>query len=102
MVSVFNLVHHLPEERDRELVRMARAALRPGGVLVVGDSEKPVPGSPSEHGALSSLLFYAWSGGRNFEGREIAGWLEEAGFADVRVHRNDTSPWRIVVIGSAP
>ena len=60
------------------------------------------PARPSEHGALSSLLFYAWSGGRNFEGREIAGWLEEAGFADVEVHRNDTSPWRIVVIGSAP
>ena len=32
VVSVFNLVHHLPEERDRELCRMARAALRPGGV----------------------------------------------------------------------
>ena len=31
VVSVFNLIHHLPEERDRELCRMARAALRPGG-----------------------------------------------------------------------
>ena len=102
VVAVFNLVHHLPEERDRELVRMARAALRPGGVLVVGDSEKPVPGSPSEHGALSSLLFYAWSGSRNFEGREIVAWLEAAGFVGVEVHRNEASPWRIVVIGSAP
>jgi SAM-dependent methyltransferase len=102
VVSVFNLVHHLPEERDRELVRMARDALRPGGVLVVGDSEKPVPGSPSERGALSSLLFYAWSGGRNFEGPEIAGWLEDAGFEGVELHRNQTSPWRIVVVGSAP
>jgi hypothetical protein len=81
---------------------MARDALRPGGFLVVGDSEKPVPGSPSEHGALSSLLFYAWSGGRNFEAREMAGWLEEAGFAGVEVHRDDAAPWRIVVIGSAP
>jgi 2-polyprenyl-3-methyl-5-hydroxy-6-metoxy-1,4-benzoquinol methylase len=102
VVSIFNLIHHLPEERDRELVRMARAALRPGGCLVIGDSEKPVPGSPSEHGALSSLLFYAWSGSRNFEGREVAAWLEEAGFAEVEVHRNETSPWRVVVIGSAP
>ena len=33
VVSVFNLIHHLPEERDRELVRMAREALRPGGAL---------------------------------------------------------------------
>ena len=102
VISVFNLVHHLPEERDRELVEMARAALRPGGALVVGDSEKPVPGSPSEQGALSSLLFYAWSGGRNFEGAEVVAWLEDAGFERVALHRSETAPWRILVVGSAP
>ena len=67
---------------------MAREALRPGGALVIGDSEKPVPGSPSEHGALSSLLFYAWSGGRNFEGAEIVAWLEDAG---LRARRRSTA-----------
>ena len=102
VVSVFNLVHHLPEERDRELVRMARAALRPGGCLVIGDSERPEPGeNVARHGALSSLLFYAWSHGRNFSRREVAAWLEEAGFADVRVHRNERSLWRIVIVGRA-
>jgi SAM-dependent methyltransferase len=101
VVSAFNLVHHLPEERDRELVAMARRALRPGGCLVIGDSEKPVAGSPSENGALSSLLFYAWSGGQNFASDHIAGWLEEAGFTDVQLHRNPRSPWRIVVTGRA-
>jgi SAM-dependent methyltransferase len=99
VVSFFNLIHHLPEERDRELVHMARRALRPGGCLVIGDSEKPVPGSPSENGALTSLLFYAWSGGQNFESSQIMGWLHDAGFADVRLHRNERSPWRIAVTG---
>jgi SAM-dependent methyltransferase len=98
VVAVFNLVHHLPEERDRELVRMAHDALRPGGFLVVGDTEQPDPGDPG-HGAFSSLLFYAFSHGRNFSRAEIAAWLEDAGFADVRVHRNERSPWRIVVVG---
>ena len=103
VVSAFNLVHHLPEERDRELCRMARAALRSGGALVIGDTERPDPEDPvSQHGALSSLLFYAWSHGRNFSRSEIAGWLEEAGFVEVEVHRNERSPWRIVVIGRAP
>jgi SAM-dependent methyltransferase len=100
VVSVFNLAHHLPEERNRELCRMARAALREGGCLVVGDSARPEPGEPvSEHGAISSLLFYAWSHSRNFRPSEIRGWMADAGFADVATHRNDRSPWRVVVVG---
>jgi SAM-dependent methyltransferase len=103
VVSAFNLVHHLPEERDRELCRMARKALRPAGAFVIGDSARPEPGeSVSEHGAISSLLFYAWSHGRNFAASEIAAWLEEAGFEEVAVHRNERSPWRVVVAGVAP
>ena len=46
-----------------------------------------------------SLLFYAWSHSRNFRPSEIRAWLEEAGFARVDVHRNERSPWRVVVIG---
>jgi SAM-dependent methyltransferase len=100
VVSVFNLIHHLPEERDRELCRMARAALRPGGCLVVGDSARPEPGEEvSEHGAISSLLFYAWSHSRNFSPSEIRSWMRDAGFGDVEAHRNERSPWRIVVVG---
>ena len=100
VVSVFNLIHHLPQERDRELCRMARAALRPGGCLVIGDSARPEPGERvSEHGAISSLLFYAWSHSRNFRPSEIRTWMREAGFGEVETHRNERSPWRIVVIG---
>ena len=103
VVSAFNLVHHMPEERNRDLCRMALEALRVGGALVIGDSERPAPGEPvSHHGALSSLLFYAWSHGRNFHRDEIAGWLRAAGFEEIEVHRNERSPWRIVVIGRAP
>jgi SAM-dependent methyltransferase len=100
VVSVFNLIHHLPEDRDRELCRMARAALRPGGCLVIGDSARPEPGERvSEHGAISSLLFYAWSHSRNFRPSEIRAWMGEAGFREVETHRNERSPWRIVVVG---
>jgi SAM-dependent methyltransferase len=41
VVSVFNLVHHLPDERVRKLLAMARAALAPGGCLVLGDTARP-------------------------------------------------------------
>lgn len=100
VIAVFNLIHHLAEERDRELCVMARASLRPGGFLVIGDSALPEPGEHvSEHGAISSLLFYAWSHSRNFRPSEIRGWMENAGFSDVTVHRNQRSPWRVVVVG---
>ncbi len=100
VVSVFNLAHHLPEERNRELCRMARAALRRGGCMVIGDSARPEPGEQvSEHGAISSLLFYAWSHSRNFRPSEIRGWMEVAGFEEVEAHRNERSPWRVVVVG---
>jgi SAM-dependent methyltransferase len=100
VVSVFNLIHHLPEDRNRELCRMARAALRPEGVLVIGDSARPEPGDQmSPHGAVSTLLFYAWSHSRNFSAAEVSRWMEEAGFDDVEVHRNARSLWRMVVTG---
>jgi hypothetical protein len=79
---------------------MAHAALAPGGCLVIGDSARPEPGEPvSEHGAISSLLFYAWSHSRNFSPSEVSGWLREAGFEEVEVHRNVRSLWRMVVTG---
>jgi SAM-dependent methyltransferase len=100
VVSVFNLIHHLPEQRNRELCRMARDALRPGGCLVIGDSARPEPGEEvSEHGAISSLLFYAWSHSRNFAPSEIRAWMAEAGFAEVETHTNERSPWRVVIVG---
>ena len=100
VVSTFNLVHHLSNERNLELCRMARAALRPGGCLLVGDAAAPEEGEPpSKHGAISSLLFYAWSHGRNFTPSEIRAWVEAAGFEEVEAHRNLLALWRVVVVG---
>jgi SAM-dependent methyltransferase len=100
VVSIFNLIHHLPEERDRELIAMARAALRPCGALVIGDSARPEPGGRmSAHGAVSSLLFYAWSHSRNFAPSEVRGWMDDVGFEHVEVHQNVRSLWRMVVVG---
>lgn len=100
VVSAFNLVHHLTADRNRELCRMARTALREGGCLMIGDAAAAEPGEPSSrHAANSSLLFYAWSHGRNFTPSEIRSWVEEAGFAEVEAHQNLLSLWRVVVVG---
>jgi ubiquinone/menaquinone biosynthesis C-methylase UbiE len=99
VVSAFNLVQHLAPGRVSELFRLARAALREGGCLVVGETERPpASGAVSQVGALGGLLFYAMSGARAYSQDELAGWLRGAGFGEVRVHRNERSPWRIVLI----
>jgi SAM-dependent methyltransferase len=41
VISAFNLIHHLPQQRNRELCRMAHASLRPDGCLVIGDTAAP-------------------------------------------------------------
>lgn len=100
VVSAFNLIHHLPEDRNRELCQMAREALPADGCLVIGGATAAEQGEPiSDHGAISSLLFYAWSYGRNFRPSQVRHWMEDAGFEQVTLHRNLLSPWRIVVVG---
>jgi SAM-dependent methyltransferase len=97
VISVFNLIHHLQPEQNLELCRRARAA---GGCLVIGDTERPEPGSTaSEVGAVTGVVHYALSRGRTYTRAEIEGWLREAGFDAIETHRHPGSPWRIVTIG---
>jgi SAM-dependent methyltransferase len=103
VVSAFNLLHHLPPERVLELFGRGRGALGAGGCLVVGDTDRPAPGQPvSQVGALTGLAFYAESRSRTYELAEIEGWLREAGFDALAVHRNQRSPWRVVIVARGP
>jgi SAM-dependent methyltransferase len=95
VVSMFNLVHHLSPDDNARLLARARAALKPGGCLVIGETERPEPGAPvHQMGALSGLLFYAISRARTYTVAEITGWLD----GEVEVHRNPRSPWRVVIV----
>jgi SAM-dependent methyltransferase/DNA-binding transcriptional ArsR family regulator len=99
VVSAFNLVHHLPEERVALLLGRFRAALGAGGAVVIGDTERPAPGSSATQiGALMGLGYFAASRAHNYSAQELEDWLLDAGFGDVRVHRNERSPWRIVLV----
>lgn len=100
--SAFNLLHHLPPEAVRDLLARLRPALRPGGWVVIGDTERTEAGEPpSRNGALSAVVYYASSGTRNYTRREVAGWLREAGFSQARVVRNQRSPWRLLYLARA-
>lgn len=101
VVSAFNLLHHLSPDENRELAARLHAALRPGGVAVIGESERPAAGDAPGVGAISGLAFYAMSAARTYTADEIRAWLERAGFGEPEVHRNERSPWRIVLVARA-
>jgi hypothetical protein len=102
VISTFNLLHHLSEADCLALCRKAHARIRAGGCFLVGETERPEPAADVHPaGALTGLLFHAMSGARTYSVREMAGWLERAGFRDVAMRRNARSPWRVLVIGRA-
>jgi SAM-dependent methyltransferase len=78
----FNLIHHLSPEDNVRLFRRIHDALAPGGVFAVldlfaSDAGKPPDGS----GAALGLFFYVTSGAETYSPKQLAGWLEEAGFS---------------------
>lgn len=99
VVSMFNLLHHLPPASVSALLARARRCLRVGGCLVIGETERSEPGEPSSlGGAMSGLVYFASSGTRNYTRGELTGWLEQAGFATVEAHRSTLSPWRLLFV----
>jgi SAM-dependent methyltransferase len=102
VVSMFNLLHHLSPAQAAELLGRAHAALRPGGCVVIGETERAAPGEPpSMIGAVSALVYYASSGTRNYTREEIGQWLARAGFGTVELHRSARTPWRLLYVARA-
>jgi SAM-dependent methyltransferase len=99
VVSMFNLLHHLPAVAVRTLLARARGALDSSGRLVIGETERTERGEPANlHGAISGLVYFASSGTRNYTRHELTEWIGEAGFASVEVHRSESSPWRLTYV----
>jgi len=93
VVLVANLVHHFDHSQNRDLARRIERSLRPGGVLVVQDMERPAkPGDAGAFGALADLYFAALSASGTWSLEEIASWQAEAGLAPLKPVRMLTAP----------
>lgn len=81
------VLHHLPLEVKAEALREMRRALRPGGLLVVGDWGRPHDPLMRAAFVPVQLLDGVSNTQGNVEGR-VPELMEDAGFAEVaRVHR---------------
>jgi SAM-dependent methyltransferase len=103
VISMFNLLHHLAPAAVQRLLARARCALRGGGVIVIGETERAdAHAAPSLEGAMSGLVYFASSGTRNYSQAELTGWLRDAGFAGTEVHRDEDASHRLLYVAIAP
>lgn len=93
VVFMANLVHHFDEAMNRDLVRRIVRALRPGGVLVIGDVMRSrSPKDAGQIGALADLYFAVTSEAGTWSFDEIACWQRDEGLVPHRPIRLFTAP----------
>lgn len=91
------ITHYLTPEQNQDLFRRVHRALRPGCPLVI---DVPMTGDqPSEWTEIVSLLLWANGGGHAHSFGQYHGWLEAAGFEEVRPL---SERWTITRSTSAP
>lgn len=102
VVFLFNVVHHLDEETNRNCLRRVYASLSPEGKLVVWESfrEKQARQKKDQLGSLLGLYFGLTSRRQTYEFEQVAGWAREAGFKKIRREKLRTAPYAALLVAS--
>jgi ubiquinone/menaquinone biosynthesis C-methylase UbiE len=102
VATAFQILHHFDEDRNVELLTLARQAVREGGTVAVLEQERPPAGERGTSiGALTGLLFFITSRARTYTADELSTFVEAAGFNRVRQRRSQRFPGHVVVTGRA-
>ena len=103
LVLIANLVHHFDDATNRGLVKRVARALRPGGILVIGEVIRPdAPGEGGQIGALTDLYFAITSEAGTWSFAQMAAWQREAGLIPRRPLRLLTGPGAGLQIARKP
>ncbi|MEW9550308.1 methyltransferase [Nonomuraea sp. NPDC050783] len=96
------ILHDWSEDDCKELLAKCHRALAPGGRILISELlvDDAKDGPPDA--ALMSLTMLVETWGRNYTAAEYSGWLEDAGFTQVRVERFDAPGANGVVIARKP
>jgi SAM-dependent methyltransferase len=79
-----NIIHSEDEATNAELMRKCFRALAHGGTIIVKDHIMNRDLTQPPAGAVFSLYLLLTTRGRDYAFDEVAGWLDSAGFRDVR------------------
>jgi SAM-dependent methyltransferase len=101
-VLLFNVIHNLAPEECEAAVRRARAALKPGGRFVILEAEhRHVRDRIAQAAAFAEIMCFMTSGTRAYPEATMRGWVEQAGFSDIRVWRPRFGPYMVVIEAAA-
>ncbi len=101
-VFVGDTVHHFTRDQNHDLFRRVAGALAPNGTAAIWDFERPGAGAePELAGDALALFFRITSTAQCYTSLDYAGWLESAGFVDVKAHPAPFAPGHILVTGRA-
>jgi SAM-dependent methyltransferase len=101
---LFNIIHAFSPEQNTELFRRVRAALNPGGFVVILEQlVGKVPGPTARAiNAIFQLNYFHLLGGSIYSFDEIAGWLADAGFTTPRRVNLLKAPGSALVLATRP
>jgi predicted O-methyltransferase YrrM len=101
LIFMFSLTHHFNEETNRELVARCAKALRPGGVLAIGDVMRPnEPGRGDQQAAFFDLYFALTSESGLWSADEVRSWQAGAGLRLRRTIRLPFSGGLAIQVGT--
>ena len=93
LVLIWSLVHHFDDATNRELVARAARALRPGGVLAIGEAIRPsTPAKGNQLAAFFDMYFSLTSASGTWTFEELASWQRDAGLVPRRPIRMLMAP----------
>jgi demethylspheroidene O-methyltransferase len=100
VISLCRILHDHDDAAVMTLLRAARRAIAPGGRLLIAEPMAETRGAAGV-GAYFELYLWAMGSGRPRTRSELQGFLEAAGFADVREYRT-RRPLLVRVLGARP
>lgn len=98
-ILVFQLLHYFRPEANASLLRRVRSALAPSGRVLILDQLRGAAPTPvaSAFFAVLALTYRTGLGGDLYGYDEIAAWLHEAGFSDVRRRSIRSAPGNALI-----
>ena len=102
-VYASQLLHHLSADTNRDLLRRAARALRPGGVVAIVEVVRPhSPGAAGQTGALLDLFFAVTSPSGSWSIEELTEWQTQAGLTPRKPIRLLSIPGAVIQAAVKP